>query len=140
MATKLKFPYTMHCPKCKTGLKIKSPKLIGTRISCPKCKSRIDVVTPDEDGMNPYGVEEAPEPEPIPEPTEDELLEAENEKKRKKRIGILKQVQFWVTVLIMLALVFGGGYVVWNFAIVRYMNDDGLNMPDEERELLKEFQ
>ena len=56
----VKIPYTMYCPNCKTGLKIKDEKMIGRDIHCPKCEKRIQVVTPDEDGHVPYGVIEEP--------------------------------------------------------------------------------
>lgn len=124
MATKIQFPYTMHCPKCKTGLKIKSPKLVGTRISCPKCKARIDVVTPEEDAVVSYGVEPPPEPEKEPEPTEEELLERELERKRKRRMEILRQVVFWGTVVMFLVVIGGLGYVLYAYAIEPFQAGD----------------
>lgn len=140
MTTKIKFPYTMYCPKCKSSLKIKSPKLIGTRITCPKCQKRIDVVTPDEDAMIAYGVEAAPEPEKPPEPTEEEILAKELEKKRKKRTETLQQIWFWLTVLFLIGCVGGTGYVIYEFALVPFANED-LSMPEEgdNKGMMKEF-
>ena len=123
MTTKIKFPYTMHCPKCRTGLKIKSPKLIGTKINCPKCKKRIDVVTPEEDAMNPYGIEAPPEPEKLPEPTEEEIAQEELEKKRKKRMEILRQVWFWTVCLFILVLIGVLGWLIYEYAIVPFSSD-----------------
>lgn len=124
MVTKIKFPYTMHCPKCRTGLKIKSPNLVGTRINCPKCKSRIDVVTPEEDAVVSYGVEPPPEPEKEPEPTEEELLERELEKKRKRRREILQQVFFWTGIVLLLAFIGGLGYLLYAYAIDPFSKGD----------------
>lgn len=122
MASKKKAfqPYTMHCPKCKTGIRIKRADLIGTRISCPKCTKKIDVVTPDEDGYIPYGVETAPPPEPEPEPTEEELLAMELEKKKKKRKEMMKKTSFAMTILFYLALLGGVGWLFWEFVIKDY--------------------
>ena len=110
---KIKLPYTMYCPKCKTPLKIKKAELIGKRIDCPKCKKKIDVVTPDEDGYIPYGVEDEPEPEPEPEPTEEELLELELEEKKKKKEILVKRGKYVFSILwllILLGIVFGVVY------------------------------
>jgi hypothetical protein len=133
MATKIKFPYTMHCPKCKAGLKIKSPDLIGQRISCPKCKKRIDVVTPEEDAHIAYGVEAAPEPEKTPEPTEEEIEQRKREKKKKKQMEILQQVWFWLGVLVLLAMVSGGIYIIYNYAILPASQED-FSIPSEDFE------
>lgn len=122
--TKLKFPYTMHCLKCKTPLKIKSPKLVGTRINCPKCKARIDVVTPEEDAVVSYGVEAAPEPEKDPEPTEEELLQQELDRRRKKRMAILQQVLFWIGVLVLIGGIGGLGYVIYEYAVMPFTEGD----------------
>ncbi|QDU64243.1 hypothetical protein Pan216_51320 [Planctomycetes bacterium Pan216] len=73
---KLTFPYTMYCPSCKAPLKIKSPKSIGKRIPCPRCDRKIDVVTPDEDGNIPYGVQAM---------SEDAANEEEERKKQERR-------------------------------------------------------
>lgn len=138
MATKLKFPYTMHCPKCRAGLKIKSPKMVGTMISCPKCKKRIEVVTPDDDPMINYGVEAAPEPEKPPEPTEEELLEKAVQEKRKKRKNVLLGVWFWITVIVLIGGIIGTAYVIYNYAWIPFQNEDfsspqqeGLSVPSE---------
>lgn len=86
---KLKFPYTMHCPACKAGLKISNPKQVGTMINCPKCKKKIEVVTPDEDAHISYGVEETEEEDapkqkkPSKKEVEAKRLEAEKEKRAK---------------------------------------------------------
>lgn len=113
-------PYTMHCPKCKTGIRIKRAELIGTRINCPKCQRKIDVVTEEEDGYIPYGVEVPPPPEPEPEPTEEELLEIELQKKREKRKKALKQTMFALNILMYLALLGGVCWVFWEFVIKDY--------------------
>lgn len=113
-------PYTMHCPKCKTGIRIKKPELIGTRINCPKCTKKIDVVTPEEDGYIAYGVEQAPPPEPEPEPTEEELLEMEMERKRKKRKELAKKGYFALTILFYLAVLGGVCWAFWEFVIKDY--------------------
>ncbi len=141
MATKIKFPYTMHCPKCKAPLKIKSPSLVGTRIQCPKCKKRIDVVTPEEDAHVAYGVEAPPEKEVEPEPTEEEIEARIKEKKKKQQIEILKQIWFWLTVIFLMALVGLGGYIVFQYAIVPFADED-LSVPTEDQKGsgLKEFQ
>lgn len=112
---KLKFPYTMHCPSCKTGLKIKNPKLVGTMINCPKCKKKIPVVTPDEDGYIPYGVETAPEPEPDPEPTEDELEEIRLRKVKEKRKVLWGQIRYVLGIVWLLLLLAGAGVFVYYF-------------------------
>lgn len=139
MTTKLKFPYTMHCPKCKTPLKIKSPAMVGKRIDCPKCKKRIDVVTPDEDAVVAYGVEAAPEKEKPPEPTEEEILEKEIATKRKKRSQILYQVWFWISALVLLSMIGAGGYIVYNFAWLPYINSEPAPGEKEEFVRPKEF-
>jgi DNA-directed RNA polymerase subunit M/transcription elongation factor TFIIS len=140
MATKIKFPYTMHCPKCKAPLKIKSANLVGTRIACPKCQKKIDIVTPDEDAYVAYGVESAPEPEPEPEPTEEEIEARLKEKKKKKQIEILRQIWFWLGVLFLMGLVGVGGYIVYTYAIVPFAEED-LSVPTEGKGSgLKEFQ
>jgi hypothetical protein len=112
---KLKFPYTMHCPSCKTGLKIKNPKLVGTMINCPKCKKRIPVVTPEEDGYIPYGVEAPPEPEREPEPTEDDLEERRLQKLKEKRKAMWVQVRYIAGIFWLLLLLAGAGIVVYYF-------------------------
>lgn len=140
MATKLKFPYTMYCPKCKSGLKIKSQNLVGTQINCPNCKKRIYVVTPEEDANINYGVEAAPEKEKAPEPTEEELLERELVVKKKKNAEMLKQAWFWTTVVFLVALLGGASYGVFQYAIIPFVNED-FSVPKEgESKLAKEFQ
>ncbi|MBY0585882.1 hypothetical protein K2X85_01835 [bacterium] len=140
MATKIKFPYTMHCPKCKAPLKIKAPNLVGTRINCPKCKKKIDVVTPDEDAHISYGVEAAPEPEVEPEPTEEEIEARIKEKKKKKLVDAMRQVWFWLTVIFLMVLVGLGVYVIFTYAIVPFADED-LSVPSEGKGPgLKEFQ
>lgn len=130
---KITFPYTMHCPKCKTPLKIKSPKLVGARINCPKCKARIDVVTPDEDAVVSYGVEPPPEPEREPEPTEEELLQLELERRRKKRMEILQHVLFWLSVLVLFAMVVGLGWLIYQYAVIPFMEGNyGQSEPEPE--------
>lgn len=113
MAAKQKFPYTMHCPGCKIGIKIKSPQLVGQRINCPKCKKRIDVVTEEEDGYVSYGVAAAPEPEPEPEPTEEELLEAERQEKLERRKVTIARTKYIISILWLLLLLGGIGYVFY---------------------------
>lgn len=140
MATKIKFPYTMHCPKCKAPLKIKTPSLIGTRIACPKCKKKIDIVTPEEDAYVAYGVEAAPEPEKEPEPTEEEIEAKIKEVKKKKTAETIRLIWFWLTVIFLIALVVVGIYIIYNYAIVPFADED-LSVPSEGKGPgLKEFQ
>jgi hypothetical protein len=141
MTTKLKFPYTMYCPKCRSGLKIKSPKLVGTQINCPHCKKKIYVVTPDEDALVNYEVEAAPEKEKLPEPTEEEILERKKIAKKKKQIEVLKQVWFWANVVFLVVLLGGACYGIFTYAIIPFSNED-LSMPEEDsggKSLPKEF-
>lgn len=117
---KIVFPYTMHCPRCKAPLKIKSAKLLGTRIFCPKCKKNIEVVTPEEDGAIPYGVEEMPPPEPEPEPTEEELEAKELEDRKKRRELLWSRTRYTLSVLWLSALL-GGFLWLCYFFIYRDM-------------------
>jgi len=108
------FPFTFHCPSCKVGVKIKSAKLIGKTISCPKCSKKFQVLTPDEDGHVPYGVEDAIEEMPEPEPTEDELEEDDRVKrkaKRKRTLGIL----WHATSIVILVGLLGGVVTVFMY-------------------------
>lgn len=113
-------PYTMHCPKCKTGIRIKRPDLIGTRINCPKCTKKIEIVTAEEDGYIPYGVETAPEPEPEPEPTEEEIREAEQVKKKEKRKKNTQTTVYVLSILWYLVLLGGICWAFWEFVIKDY--------------------
>ena len=121
----VKFPYTMYCQHCKTGLKIKSAKLVGTRIVCPKCKKRIDVITPDEDGYIPYGVEAAPPPEPEPEPTEEEIAEQEATERKEQREKTMAKVKYIGSIIWLLVLLGGILWAVWRFAIVPFSEQEG---------------
>lgn len=105
----IKFPYTMKCPKCSVGLKIKSADMIGKRIPCPKCKQKVEVVTPEEDGSIPYGVEAAPPPEKEPEPTEEELEAKEEQRRIAKRKKNWEQTKHILGILWLLALM--GGFI-----------------------------
>ena len=62
----LTFPYTMHCPACKKGLKVKNERMIGQLVPCPSCGKKITIVTPEEDGYVPYGVNYNAPPPPAP--------------------------------------------------------------------------
>lgn len=119
-------PYTMHCPKCKVGIKIKKESMIGTRITCPKCKKRIDVVTPDEDGYIPYGVDAAPVKEPDPEPTEEEIEERELQKLKERRKKQMEQAKHWGTVLFYLLLLVGI-YFTFNYFVIETMRREREN-------------
>ena len=138
----LKFPYTMHCPKCKAKLKIKSPELVGTRMPCPKCKAKIDVVTPDEDGLVPYGIEAAPPPEPDPEPTEEELDEIDREERKKRAEKNWKNFKWIASVFTYIAILAGVGVGLWYFVFKDYnerlvkKEKDG-NDPDNFGKLFK---
>lgn len=121
---KLKFPYVMHCPSCKAGISIKKKEQIGQRIKCPKCQKAIIVVTPEEDGYIPYGVEDAPPPEPEPEPTEEEIeaKELEEQKKRKKQnIANAKHV---ASILWLLILLSGIGYLFYYILFIKGLPKD----------------
>lgn len=114
----------MYCPKCKTGLKIKSASMIGKRITCPKCQKKIDVVTEDEDGNIPYGIETAPEPEPEPEPTEEELEQIALEKRKEKRKKTQKQTMHVLSILFYIALLGGVVWVFYEFVYKAYQNPE----------------
>ena len=115
---KLKFPYTMHCPRCKAPLKIKSEKLIGQRLPCPKCKKSIDVVTPDEDGSIPYVVEAMPEPEPDPEPTEEELEAKRLDQLKAKRKRQWQAAKHWASVFWLTAVLAGCSWLCYKYIYV----------------------
>lgn len=112
---KLKFPYTMHCPACKVGLKIKNAKMVGTIIKCPKCQKSIEIVTPDEDGYIPYTVEAPPEEEPEPEPTEEELEAKELEKIKAKRKKLWEKTRYVLGILWLVGLLAAVGGLVYYF-------------------------
>ena len=133
---KLKFPYTMHCPKCKSGLKIKAPNLVGTQIACPHCKKKIYVVTPDEDAMVNYEVEAPPEKEKAPEPTEEEIFERQKIAQKKKQIELLKKVWFWTNITFLVAILGAACWGVYTYAIVPFANED-LSMPEEDSDRKK---
>lgn len=115
---KLKFPYTMYCPRCKAALKIKSPNLVGQKIACPKCKKQIDVVTPDEDGAIPYGVQEMPEEEPPPEPTEEELEEKRLAELKVKRKAQFKIAASWSYTLFLVAMLAFFGWLCYKYIYI----------------------
>ena len=120
----LKFPYFLHCPKCKAKLKIAKPEMVGQRMPCPKCKARIDIVTPDEDGHVAYGVTPIDEKEMARKADEkfdeeqaerDELRE--KARKKAKRDGIL-----WsVSLVFFMSVVVGVGYI-W-YRVMQDFND-----------------
>lgn len=116
---KLTFPYMMHCPKCATKLKIKSPEMVGKSIHCPKCKKRIDVVTPEEDAHVAYGVEvhEAHKEEEEPELTEEELEELEEKKLAEKRAQQWAKTKEILGILWLVLLLVALGWVVYEFVI-----------------------
>lgn len=116
----IQFPYTMYCPGCKVGIKIKKPEMIGRRINCPKCEKKITIVTPEEDGNIPYTVAEAHQKEPEPEPTEDELEEKEQlrlKELKAKRLKTAKEVASTT----LLVLILGGIIFIWYYFI--YLRD-----------------
>lgn len=109
--TQLKFPYTMHCPSCKVGIKIKSAKSIGTIISCPKCKKRIEVVRPEDDGYIPYDVGPAPPPHVPKPPTEEELEELEEKERKERHEVLMRRVKYGLGIVIILAQLSFMGYL-----------------------------
>lgn len=115
---KLKLPYTMQCPRCKAPLKIRNEKLIGTRVPCPRCKKPIEIVSPDEDGSIPYGVEELPEPEPEPEPTEEELEKLELEKKKARRKALWANARHIASILFLSGLLAFFGWLCYKYILV----------------------
>lgn len=131
--TKIKFPYTMHCPSCKVGIKVKKKEQIGKSVNCPKCGKKFEIVTPEEDGNIPYGVEAAPEPEPEPEPTEEELEEKEMERRRIKRKQNIETTKYIMSILWLLLLLAGLAGAVYYFVYVKgYANPD--RKKDEEED------
>jgi hypothetical protein len=118
--TALKFPYTMHCPKCKAKLKIKSPEMVGKRMPCPKCKMRIDVITPDEDGWVPYGVEAAPEPEPEKELSEEEIEAIEDEERKKRKEKNWKNTKHVFSIFVYIGILCGIGWGLWEYVFKDY--------------------
>lgn len=127
---KIKFPYTMFCPACKTGLKIKSSKMIGTEINCPKCKKRIQIVTPEEDGSIPYEITDLPEPEPEPEPTEEEIEQKLAEVRKAKNKVLAKRAAHVLSILILAAMIGGIFYPLYYFIYVKGYNAE---KPPEEK-------
>jgi hypothetical protein len=118
-ASKQKFPYTMHCPSCRVGIRIKNPDLVGRHINCPKCKKKIEVVTEDEDAFVSYGVGPPPEEEPEPEPTEEELEQAELDRRLRKRKETLVKVKYITSIVVLVALLAGIAGVFYYFVWVR---------------------
>jgi hypothetical protein len=116
----VKFPYMMHCPKCKAKLKIKKPEMVGKRIPCPNCQKKIDVVTPDEDGLVPYGVTELPPPEPEPELTDEELDAIEEEERKQIRTKRMQTFKWWTSIVVLLSMLGGIGWGLWEYVFKNY--------------------
>ena len=96
---------------CKTGLKIKSPAVVGTTIKCPKCKKRIEVVTPEEDGYIPYTVGPV-QAEKNQARSDQELADyaaAQEQLRREKRKALIKHI---ISILILLGAL---SFIAWIF-------------------------
>lgn len=117
--SKQKFPYTLHCPNCKVGIKIKSPNLIGTRINCPKCKKRVDVVPEEEDAYVSYGVSAPVEEPQEPEPTEEELEEIEEQKRLAKRKVTVARTKHVLSIVWLVVLLGGVAGIFYYFVYVK---------------------
>lgn len=131
-ATKLTFPYTMHCPKCKVKIKVKSPEMIHKIISCPKCTKKIEVVTPEEDGYIPYGVTPLPPEAPEPEPTEEDLEAIEEEERKVRRAKNWELTKNIFHILFLLTLFGGASWLFYSQAILGFKS-----RPPEEKSLYK---
>jgi hypothetical protein len=116
----LKFPYTMHCPKCKAKLKISKPEMVGQRMACPACKKKIDVVTPDEDGHVPYEIGGVRVEKKTPEAEEEELEKLEEIQEQERKAKRKANIKWTVSVLFYLGLLGGTAWGFYEFVVKGY--------------------
>ena len=130
----LKFPYHMHCPKCKVKIKIAKPELVGQRMPCPSCKAKIDVVTPDEDAHVAYGVTELDHKhiQAKADADEEELETRREERQEKERLAKKKASINWALSVVFFSLMVGGVVFTW-VKVMRNFNDPANAAAREKR-------
>ncbi|MGL4461374.1 MAG: hypothetical protein ACRDD1_09710 [Planctomycetia bacterium] len=128
-AGKIKFPYTLNCPQCLKGLRVKSEAMLGKRLSCPSCGKKVDIVPPDEDATVSYGVEAPPPPEKPHEPSEEEIEEKEEEERKKTREKTVARTMDVLSTLWYIVMVVAAFGIIYYFVYVQ-----GYSKPVEEKQ------
>jgi hypothetical protein len=118
--TQMVLPYTIKCPGCGVGVKIKDERAIGKQINCPKCSKKFEVPAPHEESSIPYTLITTGEKEEVEKKkkTSREEIEARiREKEELQKKEKIAKIKHWVSVswlvIVLLVMCWGLYYFVY---------------------------
>jgi predicted Zn finger-like uncharacterized protein len=114
---------SVQCPHCQAKLSLKSDSALGKKVACPKCKTPFQAKAAEEDPMDfldeldPEDDSPPPEEEETPEEPERPARRSSGSKKgkasRRKSVNVLPYILGGTGLVLVLALVAGLGFLVF---------------------------